>query len=216
MQVIAHSTKLCLIAFNHYAIPIMKTSLVALVTTLAFASSSQAWITLTTLADPPAIFTVEPAATTAPYSQTASGIVFSGAYALGDTLAGYVQPNADYSAYGSAPWQFGVVMTLTGANPNLPFSVTFFDDEFNSINTYSGTTTAAVAGVATFVPLTLSIPGTGVLTTIGGLQYNWDGGGTINTTVSEIAAVPEPSTYALLAMSGLALGGYAVRRRRRA
>lgn len=34
--------------------------------------------------------------------------------------------------------------------------------------------------------------------------------------VGEGTVVPEPSTYALLAMSGLALGGYAVRRRRRA
>jgi hypothetical protein len=30
-----------------------------------------------------------------------------------------------------------------------------------------------------------------------------------------VALVPEPSTYALLALSGLALAGYAARRRRR-
>ena len=33
---------------------------------------------------------------------------------------------------------------------------------------------------------------------------------------STFTSVPEPSTYALLALSGLALGGYAMRRRRRA
>jgi hypothetical protein len=40
--------------------------------------------------------------------------------------------------------------------------------------------------------------------------YNFNGGS------PEITLVPEPSTYALLGLAGLALGGYAARRRRRA
>jgi hypothetical protein len=36
------------------------------------------------------------------------------------------------------------------------------------------------------------------------------------TALQSFTVVPEPSTYALLAMSGLAMGGYIVRRRRRA
>lgn len=36
------------------------------------------------------------------------------------------------------------------------------------------------------------------------------------TATQSFSVVPEPSTYALLAMSGLAVGGYALRRRRRA
>jgi len=40
--------------------------------------------------------------------------------------------------------------------------------------------------------------------------YNFNGGS------PEVTLVPEPSTYALLGLAGLALGGYAARRRRRA
>jgi len=35
-------------------------------------------------------FTVDPSATTASYTQTTSGLVFNGAYAIGDTIGGTV------------------------------------------------------------------------------------------------------------------------------
>jgi len=48
-------------------------------------------------------------------------------------------------------------------------------------------------------------------------QFGGDTGSYIfNSGNPEITLVPEPSTYALLGLAGLALGGYAVRRRRRA
>ena len=52
-----------------------------------------------------------------------------------------------------------------------------------------------------------------------GIQFTWDGSGTVNANIEKIAAVvavPEPSTYALITLAGLALGGYALRRRQRA
>jgi hypothetical protein len=42
------------------------------------------------------------------------------------------------------------------------------------------------------------------------------GGGTTRVDNIIVTGVPEPSTYALLALSGIALAGYAIRRRRRA
>lgn len=158
-----------------------------------------------------ATFTVDPGATTALYTQNTSGVVFNGTYALGDTLGG---------TFAAQDWsnptytEFGMVMSLTGVNPNLPFSVSFYDDTFAIINTYSGTTFGL--GTSTYTPLTVVIPGTGILTSVAGAQFTWDGGGAVNTIVEGIAAVPEPSTYFLLALSGIALSGYVLRRRRRA
>ena len=191
-----------------------KKTLLALSLAAASAATSFAQqIDLVSLGSP--IFTVDAGATTASYSQTGSGLIFNGAYALGDTLGGTFT-SQDWSTYTSPAYDFGIVMTLTGINPDLQFSVQFYDDAFQVINTYSGTTTGATT--STFQPLTLAIAGTGILTSVAGIQFTWDGGGTINATVEKIAAtaVPEPSTYALLALSGLALGGYAMRRRQRA
>lgn len=135
-------------------------------------------------------FAVDPAAATAAYEQSASGLIFNGNYALGDTLGG---------AFAEQDWSsrsgFGVFMVLTGANPSLPFSVEFFDADFNVINTYEGTTEPLVAGTPTFVPLALNLPGTGVLTKVGGVQFTWGSGGAVNVLVQGIAAaaIPKPS-----------------------
>jgi hypothetical protein len=191
-----------------------KQSILALaVISLSLASSLGQVTDLVSLGSP--TFTVDPGATTATYSQTSSGLVFNGAYALGDTLGGSFTPQ-DWSLYAGPTFQFGIVMSLTGTNPDLPFSVQLYDDTFAVINTYSGFTTGA--GTSTFQPLTLAVPGTGILSSVAGVQFTWDGGGTVNVTAEKVAAqvIPEPSTYALLALGASALGGYAIRRRRRA
>jgi hypothetical protein len=190
-----------------------KTFLALSLAVATIAPSLAQQIDLVSLGSP--TFTIDSGATTAAYSQTASGVVFNGAYALGDTLGGSFTTQ-NWSTYTSPAYDFGIVMTLTGTNPDLPFSVQFYDASFNVINTYSGFTTGA--GTSTFQPLTLAIAGTGILSSVAGVQFTWDGGGTINATVEKVAAtaVPEPSTYALLALGGLAFAGYAMRRRQRA
>jgi len=156
-------------------------------------------------------FTVEPSATTALYSQNASGIVFNGSYVLGNTLGGTFTLS-DWSS--PSLTEFGMVMSINGVNPNLPFAVEFYDGSFNVINKYEGFTVGA-GSTPTYIPMTLLQPGTGNLTQVAGIQFTWNGDGAIDATVQSVAAVPEPSTYALLAL-GAALGGYVLRRHRRA
>lgn len=187
-----------------------KYSPLILAAVLLLCPAAHAYIDLVSLGSPG--FTVAPEATTAAYTQSSDGIVFNGTYVLGNTLGGtFATQNWSNPAFTT----FAVKMTLTGVNPNLPFSVQFYDEAFGIINTYNATTTG-ILGTPTYVDLTLGIPGTGILTSVVGVQFTWDGDGTINTTVQGVAAVPEPSTYALLSIVGLALGGYVVRRRCRA
>jgi fibronectin-binding autotransporter adhesin len=136
-----------------------------------------------------ASFLVDPSATTAAYAQTNSGLFFNGFYSLGDTLGGAFATTYDWSAY-ATPFTLALVMSVTGTNPDLPFSVELFDGTFNLINRYYGTTTGA--GVSTYQPLTLALSGTGNFSSVSGLQFTWDGVGLVNAIVESLS-IPAPS-----------------------
>lgn len=141
------------------------------------------------------------------YTQTATNLDFAAA-ALGDQIFGNYTPS-DWSAYSD----FGIRMTVTGANPNLPFTITMYDSSFNS-TAYSGFTTGLLDGVPGVAPLTLSAPAGANLADIAGFQIGWDGSASpINISMSNVSAVPEPTTYALLALGGLVVGAVRLRRR---
>jgi hypothetical protein len=161
-------------------------------------------------------FTVDEGSTTAAYSQTATNLTLVSPFTLGDTLGGVFSSTYDWSAYSNAStFTFGLFMSAAGASPGIPFTVEFFNGALDAIvNTYSGDASGLSAS-PTFVPMSLSLAGSGDFSSIGGMQFTWDGAGTGTVVVDSVAVslVPEPSTWAMLALGVTLCGGLALRRR---
>lgn len=166
-------------------------------------------------------FTVDVDATTAAYSQSSTNLTLNSPFILGDTLGGVFSSAADWSAYTNTnTYTFGLFMSAPGASPGIGFTIEFYNGALDAIvNAYQGVASGLGTNPAlpTFIALDLSLAGTGDLSSIGGLQFTWDGAAGTNTTVVldsvGVAAVPEPSSWAMLAMSAALLSGLAFRRR---
>ena len=163
-------------------------------------------------------FTVVPDATTATYTQDALGLNFSPSVLLGDTLGGtWNSAPFNWSSYAAnLATSIYLKVVFTGANPASPMVLNIYNSDFSLNNQYEGTSvpTGVVIG-ANYLPFTLSGAFTSaVLANVGGAQITWGGSGSAGVRVEGVATVPEPSTYALLGLAGLALAGYTVRRRR--
>ena len=151
-------------------------------------------------------------------SQTNSGIVVNGGINNGDFIYAPFSSLQDWSTnFTPGTSYFAIFMNTAATNPNVAMSLEFFDGAFDTIDVWEGFSGASpVNGYVNFT--NIATAGTGIYSNVSGIQITWANpeAATINTTMSTIAVVPEPSTYALLALSGLAFGGYIIRRRRRA
>jgi hypothetical protein len=161
-------------------------------------------------------FTVDEGSTTAAYSQTATTLTLVSPFTLGDTLGGVFSSTYDWSAYSNTNnFTFGLYMSTAGASPGIPFNVELFNAALDAIvATYSGDATGLGAS-STFIPMSFQVGGgSGNLSSIGGMQFTWNGGGTGTVVVDSIAVsvVPEPSTWAMLAFGAALFGGLALRR----
>ena len=161
-------------------------------------------------------FTVDEGSTTAAYSQTATTLTLVSPFTLGDTLGGVFSSTYDWSAFSNTNnFTFGLYMSTAGASPGIPFNVELFNAALDAIvATYSGDA-AGLGASSTFIPMSFQVGGgSGNLSSIGGMQFTWNGGGTGTVVVDSIAVavVPEPTTWAMLAFGAALFGGLALRR----
>jgi hypothetical protein len=151
-------------------------------------------------------FAVEESVTSAPYTQSATGINFNSSFTLGSTLGGLFLTDIpkDWSSYSLN--DFGLIMRATGNTSTMPFTLELYDNELNIASIFQGST-AELTETDTFVPMVLSSTGSGSMDSIVGLQFTWDAPDSINAEWREIAVVPEPSVTNLLLLtsSGLLL-----------
>jgi hypothetical protein len=93
------------------------------------------------------------------------------------------------------------------------FNIQVWSSDFSANMYFAGSTNSATS-TASYIPLSYDSGDTSVLSNPGVLIVSWNDSGTPNVTMNSLAAIPEPSTYALMALGGLVL--FFIARRRKA
>lgn len=139
-------------------------------------------------------------------SQTATSVNFTSSIALSDTFYNASSLSPVLSLVSSEPLYLKVSSPI-GQNPNLTFNIfdTSWDQTSDNLGGSTADTPTTVDGFSYFL---LTINGSPNLANIEYLNFSWGGsstGATPNISLNGIATVPEPSTYALMALGGLGL-----------
>jgi len=143
-------------------------------------------------------FEIDPGAVTADYSQTGDALILAGGFTLGDTIGGifgsFATPiSLDLRSFPS----LGLQMQLaSGPSFNAPFTVQFFDANFQILNSFSGTT-SSLSTNSSVVWLSLDDTVISSLTQVSGLQFTWDDGQSESSSSTTIHALvgAEPEGY---------------------
>ncbi len=152
-------------------------------------------------------------------TQDATGVTVNGSVAQNDNF--YNSSNFSPQNWSTSQGLWIKSSVTTAAIPALSFTMNLFDSSFAIIGSYQGNTATSTSadGFTYFGQLTAV--GTPTLTGITGLQINFDtgtnsGAGTANPNMQMLAVstIPEPSTYALMALGGLVF--FFIARRRKA
>jgi hypothetical protein len=146
-------------------------------------------------------FTIETNITNVTNSQTATTATITSGEA-GGIFAGTLTIPFSLNSTDS----IALVLSFTGTNRNTPFVLAFYDSTFVPIGEYTGNTSAATSeSTPTNLGLTLTTSAFSGAS-VGAIQMTLNGAGdSINYTLQSVSVVPEPSTYALLAIGAVGL-----------